>query len=282
MRKNKVLQLKNALPFIIPSLSINLFVIFIPSILTLLLSFFEWDGIGSIRFVGIQNFINLLHYESFWQAISHNIIWTLIFISIPIILGLVGAELLRRTKWNFFESIYFIPVTLPAVIVAIIWRYIYDPMRGIGKIIGIAPLGHPGTALYAIALANIWAWWGFLCAVFFSAIQGVPIELYEAAKLDGAKRWEEFRYITLPQIAPSIVLMEIMTIIWSFQVFDWVWATTQGGPAGASELLATLLYKEAFYSYRIGTASAIGVVISLFGILAINLLYYLRRKGMEV
>jgi raffinose/stachyose/melibiose transport system permease protein len=282
MNRNKVLQAKNVSPFIIPGLAINLFVILVPSILTLVLSFFEWDGLGPIHFVGIKNFIILLSERSFWQAIIHNIIWTLIFITIPVGLGLLGAELLRRTKWNFLESFYFLPVTLPAVIVAIIWRYIYDPMRGIGKIIGIALLGHPSTALYAIALANIWAWWGFLCAVFFSAIQGVPVELYESATLDGANKWQEFRYITLPQIAPSIVLMEIMTIIWSFQVFDWVWATTQGGPAGASELLATLLYKEAFYSYRIGTASAIGVVISLFGLLAITLLYYLRRRGMEV
>ncbi|MGB9682886.1 MAG: carbohydrate ABC transporter permease [bacterium] len=282
MDRNKVLQVKNVSPFIIPGLTINLFVILVPSILTLVLSFFEWDGLGPIRFVGIKNFITLLSERGFWQAIIHNIIWTLIFITIPVGLGLLGAELLRRTRWNFLESFYFLPVTLPAVIVAIIWRYIYDPMRGIGKIIGIALLGHSDTALYAIALANIWAWWGFLCAVFFSAIQGVPVELYESATLDGANSWQEFRYITLPQIAPSIVLMEIMTIIWSFQVFDWVWATTQGGPAGASELLATLLYKEAFYSYRIGTASAIGVVISFFGLLAITLLYYLRRRGMEV
>lgn len=282
MNRNKILQVKNVFPFIIPGLAINLFVVLVPSILTLVLSFFEWDGLGPIRFVGIKNFIILLSERGFWQATIHNITWTLIFITIPVGLGLLGAELLRRTRWNFLESFYFLPVVLPPVIVAIIWRYIYDPMRGIGRIIGIALLGHPDTALYAIASANIWAWWGFLCAVFFSAIQEVPVELYESATLDGANSWQEFRYITLPQIAPSIVLMEIMTIIWSFQVFDWVWATTGGGPAGASELLATLLYKEAFYSYRIGTASAIGVVISFFGLLAITLLYYLRRRGMEV
>jgi len=118
--------------------------------------------------------------------------------------------------------------------------------------------------------------------VFYSAIQGVSKDLYEAALLDGANKWQEFLHITLPQIAPTVVFMEIMTIIWSFQVFDWVWVTTQGGPAGATELLATLLYKQAFYSYRVGEASIIGLVIAMFGCLAVGVLFYLRHKGMEV
>ncbi len=120
-----------------------------------------------------------------------------------------------------------------------------------------------------------------LCG-FFSAMQNTSKDLYEAIALDGATKWHEFRYITLPQIIPTITFMEVMTIIWSFQVFDWIWITTQGGPAGSTELLATLLYKRAFYSYKIGEASAIGVMISLFGLAGIVLYYYLSRKGVEV
>ena len=197
-------------------------------------------------------------------------------------MGLGVAELLRTTRWQFLEPLYFFPVTLPVVIVGLIWSYIYNPIKGLGKFIGIGLLGNVSTALYAIAFANIWAWWGFLCVVFYSAIQGISKELYEAAILDGANNFQQFWHITLPQISPTIVFMEIMTIIWSFQVFDWVWVTTQGGPAGASELLATLLYKRAFYSYKIGEASVIGLVIAIFGSLAVGILYYLRQKGVEV
>lgn len=202
--------------------------------------------------------------------------------SIPVALGLAGAELLRRTRKELFQLIYFFPVILPVVVIGLIWRYIYHPTRGLGSVFGISLLGQPSTALYAVAFANIWAWWGFLCAVFYSATQSISKDLYEVAALDGATAWQEFRYITLPQIAPTLTFMEIMTIIWSFQVFDWIWVTTQGGPAGSTELLATLLYKKAFYAYKMGEGSAIGVLISLFGFVGVGLYYYLSRKGVEV
>lgn len=274
MRKKALI----VVPFIGPALTINVLIILVPSILTLTLAFFEWDGIGPFQFVGFNNFLKVGTDVRFWQALAHNFIWTAIFLVIPIAMGLLGAELIRRTKWQFLEPFYFMPVTLPVVVVCIIWSYIYHPTRGLGRLIGIAFLGRPSTALYAIAFANIWSWWGFLCAVFYSAIQGVPKDLFEAAILDGANSWQEFWHVTLPQIAPVVVFMEIMTIIWSFQVFDWVWVSTQGGPAGATELLATLLYKRAFYSYKVGEAAVIGVAISFLGLLSVTIFYYLKKK----
>ncbi len=280
--REKAKKVLGIFPFIGPALVINVFVILGPSILALVLSFFKWSGLGSPVFVGLENFLTVFSDPDFLQALYHNVIWTIIFLTIPIAMGLGVAELLRRTKWQFFEPLYFLPVTLPVVVIALIWGYIYNPIKGLGKIIGIGLLGNTSTALYAIAFANIWAWWGFLCVVFYSAIQGISNELYEASVLDGANNWQQFRHITLPQIIPTIVFMEIMTIIWSFQVFDWVWVITQGGPAGSTELLATLLYKKAFYSYKVGEASVIGLVMAFFGSLAVGILYYLRRKGIEV
>lgn len=280
--KEKIKKVLRILPFIGPALAINVFVILGPSILALVLSFYKWSGLGSPVFVGLQNFSTVFSDPDFLQALYHNVIWTIIFLIIPVGMGLGVAELLRRTRWQFFEPLYFFPVTLPIVVIGLIWGYIYNPIKGLGKIIGIGLLGSTSTALYAIAFANIWAWWGFLCVVFYSAIQGISNELYEASVLDGANNWQQFVYITFPQIIPTIVFMEIMTIIWSFQVFDWIWVTTQGGPAGASELLATLLYKRAFYSYKIGEASVIGVMIALFGCSAVGILYFLRRRGVEV
>lgn len=270
------------LPFIAPALVLNIGVVLLPSVFTVFLSLFEWSGLDIPQFVGIQNFATIFADSLFLKALSHNIVWTAIFVTIPVAMGLVGAELLRKTRRELFQPIYFFPVILPVVVIGLIWRYIYHPTRGLGSVFGISPLGQPSTALYAIAFANIWAWWGFLCAVFYSATQSISKDLYEAATLDGATGWQEFRYITLPQIAPTLIFMEVMTIIWSFQVFDWIWVTTQGGPAGSTELLATLLYKKAFYAYKMGEASAIGVLISLFGFTGVGLYYYLTRRGIEV
>ena len=281
--RQTVRKLISVSPFIGPTLLLNVIVIVVPAILTVALAFFEWDGLGSLRFVGVANFRNIFSQAIFLQAIRNNIIWTVIFLVIPMAMGLVAAELIRRTGWQFLKAIYFVPTTLAIVVVAFIWSYIYHPIRGLGAVIGLPPvLGMPSTALYAVALANIWAWWGFLCAVFHSAIQGISLDLYDAGALDGATGWQEFWYITLPQIMPSIVFMSIMTIIWSFQVFDWIWVTTGGGPEGATEVLATLLFKRGFEARILGEAAAIGVIISLFGVSAISLLYYLQRKGAEV
>jgi len=282
MRKT-VRKLISVSPFIGPALLLNVIIIVIPTILTMALAFFEWDGLGSLRFVGVANFRNIFSQVIFLRALRNNITWTIIFLTIPMAMGLVVAELLRRTRWHFLKPIYFMPTTLAIVVSAFVWGYIYHPIRGLGAVIGLPPiLGQPSTALYAIAFVNIWAWWGFLCAVFHSAIQGISLDLYDAGAMDGATRWQEFWYITLPQITPSIIFMGIMTVIWSFQVFDWVWVTTEGGPGGATELLATLLFKRGFQAHVLGEAAAIGVIISLFGVLSVSLLYYLQYKGAEV
>jgi len=279
--RGRAKRLVAVFPFIGPTLLLNAFVILIPSVLTFGLAFFKWDGIGTPVFVGVRNFLDLFSDPAFIAALKNNFIWTIIFLTIPVGMGLLGAELLRRTHWQFLEPFYFAPVILPIVIVCIIWTYIYHPMRGLGKYLGISLLGRSSTALYAIAFANIWAWWGFLCVVFYGAIQGISKDLYEAAVLDGANRRQEFWYVTLPQIIPTFIFMEIVTIIWSFQVFDWVWVTTQGGPGYATELLATLLFKKSFYLYKVGEATVIGVIISFMGFLAVGILYYLRHKGIE-
>ncbi len=281
-RSRKLKKWVVLLPFVAPALVLNIGIVLLPSVLTVFLSFFEWSGLDIPQFVGVKNFIVVFTDSLLLKALLHNVIWTAIFVTIPVAMGLIGAELLRKTRKEFFQPIYFFPVILPVVVIGLIWRYIYHPTRGLGKVFGISLLGQPSTALYAVAFANIWAWWGFLCAVFYSATQSISRDLYEAATLDGATGWQEFRYITLPQIAPTLIFMEIMTIIWSFQVFDWIWVTTQGGPAGSTELLATLLYKKAFYAYKMGEASAVGVLISLFGFAGVGLYYYLTRRGVEV
>ena len=270
--------------FVFSALVINIFVILGPGIANFLLSFTKWSGLGVPEFVGIEIFIVLFSDRVFWIAVKNNLIWTGIFLTVPIAMALLGAHLLKHGKLGekFLRTIYFLPRTLPIVIVARIWQFIYHPLNGLGSVTGISFLGNPDIALYFVALANIWAWWGFLCVVFYSAMQEISPSLYEVAELNGANQWQEFIHVTLPGIMSTFVFMIIMTIIWSFLVFDWVWVLTEGGPGHATELLATLLYKRAFYTFNAGQAAAIGVVISIFGSLSVIILFVLRRRGWEV
>ena len=167
----------------------------------------------------------------------------------------------------FIRTSLFVPYVLPAVITASIWRNLMSPTLGIGAQLAkfgipgldVAWLGQPNTALISIAFVDNWHFWGFLMVLFLSAMQSIAPELYEAARIDGATRWQEFRHITIPGIRPTIVFMLLMVAIWSFLVFDYVWILTQGGPAGASEVLGSLVYKEAFMRFEAGYASRSGL-----------------------
>ena len=130
--------------------------------------------------------------------------------------------------------------------------------------------------------ADNWHWWGFLMILFLTAMQNIPMDLYDAAKIDGANRWQEFRHVTLPGIRPTLMFMLMMTAIWSFLGFDYVWILTQGGPAGSSELLATYLYKQAFQRFEAGYGAAIGITISIIAGIIATTFAILRKRGWEV
>ena len=162
---------------------------------------------------------------------------------------------------------------------------IYSPVTGIYGLIdrfGIPmtnPLTQTHSALYGIAVVDLWHWWGFLCVIFFAALRQVPQDQIEAARIEGASFFQLMRYVLLPGIRPTITLMLIMTVIWSFLVFDFVYILTQGGPAYSSEVLSTMAYRSAFYDLAVGKAAAVSVVISLFGLAAT--VFYIRAQSKE-
>jgi raffinose/stachyose/melibiose transport system permease protein len=208
------------------------------------------------------------------------------------ILGLFTASILSPVRRGalLYRMTMFIPFVLPTVVVASVWRSLLNPRQGIGAQLSTwgfdglnrAYLGNSQTVLPAIAFVANWAWWGFLVVLFLAAMQTIAPDLYEAARLDGANRWQEFRDVTLPGIRPTLVFMLLMTTIWSFLTFDFVWILTQGGPAGASEVLATLVYKQAFLNYHAGYAAAIGLTMSALVGIVIAVFIMLRRRGWEI
>lgn len=274
--------------YVLPTLLINVAIIAVPAMLTVVLAFFQWDGISDPVFVGLQNFRELWGDRVFWTALTNNIIWTVIFLTVPIAMGLLAATmmLVARRGSTFFQVIYFLPVIIATAITARVWQgMIYSPVTGITGLLQrfgfdiSNPLAETSSALYGIAVVDLWHWWGFLCVIFFAALRQVPAEQIEAARVEGATFLQTIRYVLLPGIRPTITLMMIMTVIWSFLVFDFVYILTQGGPAYSSEVLSTFAYRSAFYDLAVGKAAAISVVISLFGLAAT--VFYIRTQARE-
>ena len=269
--------------FLLPTLAINVVIILIPAIFTVAMAFVDWDGVGTPTYVGLDNFRAIFADPVFFTALLNNIKWTLIFLTIPIAIGLLASSLLlmARRGRTFFQVVYFLPVTIATVVVARVWQgMIYNPESGLVgwlKLHGVVlsdPLAAPPTALYAVASVDLWHWWGFLAVIFYAALRQVDTAQIDAALLDGANFVQLVRYVLLPAIRPTIALMMIMTVIWSFLAFDFVYVLTQGGPAYSSEVLSTLSYRYAFYNYTIGPAAAVALVISFFGLTAT--VFYVR------
>jgi raffinose/stachyose/melibiose transport system permease protein len=274
--------------FLVPTLVINLVIVLIPALLTVALAFCSWDGISSPSFSGLANFQALFADGVFWSALLNNVIWTAIFLVVPMAMGLLAASMLliARRGSNFFQVIYFLPVVIATVITARVWQgMIYSPVTGVFGILSrmglplANPLAQPSSALFGVATVDLWHWWGFLCVIFFAALRQVPQEHIEAARLEGASYGQMMRHVLLPAIRPTITLMMIMTVIWSFLAFDFVYILTQGGPAFSSEVLSTLAYRHAFYDLNVGQAAAASLVISLFGLA--GTFFYVRLQTRE-
>jgi len=274
--------------YLLPTLIINVVIILVPAMLTIALAFFRWDGISMPVFIGLDNFYGLWGDRVFWTALTNNIIWTVLFLTVPIGIGLLAATLLlvARRGSMFFQVVYFLPMIIATAILARVWQgMIYSPISGVNGMLQrmgfptLDPLTQPSTALIGIATVDLWHWWGFLCVIFFAALRQVPQEQVEAARIEGASFWQMMRYVLLPGIRPTITLMMIMTVIWSFLVFDFVYILTQGGPAFSSEVLSTLAYRSAFYDLAVGKAAAVAVIISIFGLIATA--FYIREQARE-
>lgn len=279
--------------FMLPLLVVNVLVILGPSMATLYYSFTEWSGIGPAEWVGLRNYRDILADGDFYLAMWHNVLWTGLFLTVPISMGLLGAFLLSQiTRFQMiFRVVYFIPYVVASVVNAALWQNILDPDRGIGASLasigipfldGVSFFGSERLALPAVAFVNNWAWWGFVVLLFLTALQSVDTQLYEAAKVDGAGRWQQFMNVTLPGIRPTLVFVVLLTIINSLLVFDYVYIITRGGPAGASEVVGTLMYKEAFERFEAGYAAAMGLGLSFVSGLIVLVFIFLRRRGWEV
>ena len=241
------------------------------------------------EWVGLENDRALSQDGLFWLALQHTVIWVIIGTIAPIVLGMLLAILLWRRPRGFtiFRTFFFMPQVLSTVVIAIVWSWIYNPIFGILNkgldAVGLdwisrGWLGDPDLALYAVLVAAIWATIGLCFVIFLAGLQNVSKDLIEAATIDGANAWQRFWNVTVPQMANVINVVVALLLIWGFSVFDIVFVMTGGGPANATEVLATYTYKEAFTQNNVGYASTLSVVITVISLIASVTFIRLRER----
>ena len=278
--------------FLAPVVALNLIVIVIPSLTSIYISMTKWSGLNQPEFVGLANFGRLINDPIYWKSLSHNVIWTIFFLTIPVFMGLTGAYLLSGIKR--FQMVYrvafFIPYVIASVVNTELWRTLLHPRHGIGAWLAkqgiegfdIRVFGSKHTALYGVAFVDSWHFWGFLVIVYLAAMYQVQPDLYEVAILEGASRFQRFRYVTVPGIRPTLVFTLLMIMIWSVPAFDYIYLLTDGGPAHASEVLGTYLYNMSFFRFEVGYAASVGVTMALITACIVAIFVILRRRGWEI
>ena len=280
--------------FLTPALGLISLFFFLPVAASFLLSFTDFDiyaiaDLANARLVGLRNYTRLIESPIFWIALKNTFYFVLVGgpLTVAVSLGaalLVNARLVRFK--GFFRTLYFAPFITTLVAVAIVWRYLYHREYGLINYalgaVGIDPvdwLGDPHWAMPAIILLAVWKNFGYSMLIFIAGLQAIPRELYEAADLDGAGPWRQFRHVTLPMLGPTLLFVGLITMIGFFQLFAEPYVMTQGGPLQSTTSMVLLMYEEGFRWWRMGYAAAVAFVLFLV-ILAFMLVQRrLQREG---
>ncbi|NCD05326.1 MAG: sugar ABC transporter permease [Spirochaetia bacterium] len=282
---NKKTQIPWIIFFILPGLIIVSTVIIYPLFSSMINSLYSWDGFQRQAFVGLENFKNVFtkfpYNERLPNALKNNLQWFISSMLIQNTLGLLFGYLLSRriSGSEFYKRLFFMPVLLSIVAVGFLWKLYYNPQFGLFfqlfKTLHIERfyyswLGNPSTATGALIVMNIWRWIGFPTLVFLAAIDNVPVDCLEQAYLEGASEWKIFWKIILPLIVPSIMVITVLTLVGSINVFEQVYAIAglDGAPNYATDTISTLFYRTAFGSQAstvpvVGIGSALSVIIYL-------------------
>ena len=280
---NKVMSNKWVIAlYILPALLLVSVLIFIPLILTGYYGLMDWDGIGDMTFIGLENYINAIQDAKFWDSAWHSIllaIFSTLSLAIYLAISLILASKIKGA--NLLRKIYLIPMLLSSVAIAQLWIMVFNPSNGILNTILVwfgvenPPLWLSDTSivLYAIFIPILWQYAGFYILIYYAALKNIPESLIEAAKIDGATPWQIALKIKLPLIMGVVKVTIVLAIVGSLKYFDLIYVMTGGGPNGSSEVMASYMYKLAFSSSNFGYGSAIGfllLVITLIVTFIIN------------
>jgi multiple sugar transport system permease protein len=280
---------RGAVALVAPAWALVLAVLVVPAAYVFWLSLHESSFGQAPVFVGLKNYAVILSDRYFWRALFNTLVIVAVVVHVEMVLGLAMALLFASgVPWKpVLLAIVLAPYAVSEVGAVVMWRFMLDPDVGVITrallALGLPPLEwavQPWHGLAVIALISIWLHLPFTFVILYAARLALPGELYEAARVDGAARWQQFRLITLPLLKPAILVAMLFRYIFAFRLFSEVWLVTQGGPARSTEVVALYLYLEAFRYNRFGVATATGwimVVVSL-----VVALFYLRRLYREM
>lgn len=283
--------------FVAPALIAIAIFFVIPVVSALLLSLTDFDiyalaDLDNLRFVGLRNYEQLLSNPLFWGAMRNTLWFSVLGVPLSIATSLAAAVVLnaRVVKWRpIWRVMFFAPYVTTLVATAVVWRYLLHTRYGVInwalQSVGLPAvdwLGQPETSIPAILMFVVWKIFGYNMLIFLAVLQTVPDDLYEAARIDGAGPWKQFRHVTLPAIAPTLLLVSIISVAGFFQLFAEPYVMTQGGPAQSTVTVLYFMYEEGFKWWNLGSASAVAFILFLciFAVTMIQL-WAARRMGAE-
>lgn len=280
--------------FVLPAVSVIGLFFGVPVVAGLLLSLTDFDlyalaDLHNLRFVGLANYVHVLQMPLFWRALGNTAYFVVLGVPLSIGLSLLSAVLLQSRLARFkplWRTALFAPVVTTLVAVAVIWRYLFHVRYGwVNHLLGFAGLGpidwlgDPHWSMPTIILFAAWKNFGGNMIIFIAALQAIPEDLYEAARLDGARAWAQFRHVTLPLLAPTTLMVSILTVAGYFQLFAEPYVMTQGGPLQSTVSVLYMMYEEGFRWWNLGQASAVAVLLFLIIIAVTRVLMALARKA---
>jgi raffinose/stachyose/melibiose transport system permease protein len=286
---------RNLAPYlwVLPAVLIYIVFKLAPMIGGLYLALLQWDGIEPAKFVGLQNFQRMVEDEVIGLALLNNVKYAVGTVIGKTVLALFLAVLLNQALRGraFYRTALFMPVVMSFVVVGILWAWLYNGqfglvnslLRGLGLDFLILDwLGDTKVALWSLVVVDIWKWYGFHMVIFLAGLQTIPVELYEAARIDGAGRGQQFWHITLPLLQPVMLVNVTLSFMGAFNVFDIPYVMTEGGPANSTMVMALHIYVRGFKFYRFGYSAAMSyVLLTLVTILAAIQMRLMSRESVS-
>ncbi len=286
--KKPLFQRKKILPYVLVSPYLLFLIVFIlfPVLFCFFLTFNKWNIIAPMHFIGTDNYTRLFHDRLFWTAIWNTVKFLLVHIPLQLIVSLFLAQLLNQKirAVSFFRASFFMPVIVSGVVITILWQQLLGFDAGLINrslvSVGLQKIGwlvNPDIAIYSIAIMATWKNVGLYVILFLVGLQTVPPQYYEAAKLEGATRWQQFYHITLPMINPTIFMVVILSTIGGFSLFIEPYIMTGGGPMNQTLSAVLYIYKQAFQYYNMGYSATLG----FFYAIIIMTVVVLQKKFIE-
>ncbi len=278
----------NYWPFVVPALVVIAAVIVFPWVFTLWMSVNSWTLGQPVVFAGLDNYTRLLVDMRFWESLWHTALYTLLAVVAPLFLGTLAA-LIFDAQFPFrglLRGVFVMPMMATPVAIALVWTMMFHPQLGVLNyllsLVGIGPqewIYNQKSVIPSLVLVETWQWTPLIMLIVLGGLAAVAREPYESAEIDGANAWQKFRYLTLPMIAPFLMIGVIIRSIDAVKSFDIIYAMTQGGPGTASETINIYLYNTAFSYYDIGYGSAMAVVFFIIIVALSFVLMMVRQRA---